>query len=186
MCASAQAADWLTVASDRVRRVELDRGSILPSEAGTKVAWGRIVLSNEQAKAYGYRTVRALNRYDCRSHSFMIVKRVYLSDDETTLREDKIDASMPITVKTGTVDDRFFNEVCKPPTLTDLRNTAKLAAERIAKADEPTADREKGSKEQPKDKIDFGRPMLRRADIQLTTDEPAAPQSKEKTKDSAK
>ncbi len=94
-CASAQAADWLTVASDRVRRVELGRASIMPSEAGTKVAWGRIVLSNDQAKAYGYRTVRALNRYDCRSHSFMIVKRVYLSDDESTLREDRIDASTP-------------------------------------------------------------------------------------------
>ncbi|MDB5813202.1 MAG: eukaryotic-type carbonic anhydrase family protein [Rhodocyclales bacterium] len=174
--ASVQAADWLTVASDRVRRVELDRASILPSDAGTKVAWGRIVLSNEQAKAYGYRTVRALNRYDCRSHAFIIVKRVYLSDDDTTLREDKVDAIIPITVKAGTVDDRFFNEVCKPASLNDLRNTAQQATDRLASIGE--ADREK-------EKLDKDRLMLRRADIRLTTDEPpvqsAPPKAADKT-----
>jgi carbonic anhydrase len=171
-CATAQAADWLTVANDRVRRVELDRSSITPSDAGTKVAWGRIVLSDEQAKAYGYRTVRALNRYDCRGHAFIIVKRVYLSGDESVLREDKVDSTTPIGVKTGTVDDRFFNEVCKPASVADLRNTARQAMERMAKADENA---EKADGERADRAGDSGKPLIRRADIRLTRDEVAAP-----------
>lgn len=158
---AARAADWLVVASDRVRRVELDRSSIRPSEAGTKVAWGRIVLSDDQAKAYGYRTVSALNRYDCRSHAFVIIKRVYQGDDESVLREDKVEGSAPIGVKTGTVDDRFFREVCRPASVAELRNTAKRAAEEIAKANDEA-------------------PVLRRADIRLTRDEPAAPMADKK------
>ncbi|MEC5385503.1 carbonic anhydrase family protein [Uliginosibacterium sp. H3] len=165
--ASAQAADWLVVANDRVRRVELDRSSITPSDAGTKVAWGRIVLSDEQAKAYGYRTVRALNRYDCRGHAFIIVKRVYLSSDDSVLREDKVDATTPISVKTGTVDDRFFNEVCKPASLNDLRNTARQAMERVSRANDS---------EKSDDDKDSAKPVLRRADIRLTREEsPAQP-----------
>ncbi len=155
LCHAACAADWLTVASDAQRRVELDRASILPSDAGSKVAWGRIVLSDEQAKTYGYRSVRALNRYDCRSHSFMIVKRVYLSDDERTMREDRIDATSPSAVKTGTIDDRFFNEVCKPASATDLRKVAKQAIEQMARAE-------------LEDK-----PSLRRANIRLAKEEVA-------------
>jgi carbonic anhydrase len=166
-CASVHAADWLTVANDRVRRVELDRSSITPSDAGTKVAWGRIVLSDDQAKAYGYRTVRALNRYDCRGHAFIIVKRVYLSSDESVLREDKVDATTPIGVKTGTVDDRFFNEVCKPASVADLRNAAKQAVERMARADDST-EKNDGDK-------DTSKPLLRRADIRLTRDEITTP-----------
>ncbi|HSD39809.1 MAG TPA: carbonic anhydrase family protein [Rhodocyclaceae bacterium] len=166
-CASVHAADWLTVTSDRVRRVELDRSSITSSDAGTKVAWGRIVLSDDQAKAYGYRTVRALNRYDCRGHAFIIVKRIYLASDDSVLREDKVDGTTPIGVKTGTVDDRFFNEVCKPASIADLRNAARLAMERMAKADD-TAGKNEGDK-------DASKPVLRRADIRLTRDEVTAP-----------
>lgn len=163
---AAHAADWLVVTRDRIRSVELDRASITTAEAGSKVAWGRIVLSDEQAKAYGYRSVRALNRYDCRSHSFIIVKRIYVDDQERTLREDRVEATRPVAVQRGTVDDRFFSEVCKPPTLANLRDTARDAAEKISR-----------NQSAPAAETARELPRVRRADLQLARDEavPEAP-----------
>ena len=54
---SALAADWQTVVSDKKRTIELDRASILQSDPGTKVAWGRIVLSDAEAATAGYAAV---------------------------------------------------------------------------------------------------------------------------------
>lgn len=127
--AALAAADWMVVTSDRVRRVELDRSSVMASEGGTKVAWGRIVLSDAQAKEAGYKTVRALNRYDCRTRSFVIIKRVYLADDERTVRDEKVGADNAIAIRPGTVDEKFFNEVCKPAGVAELREVARRAAE---------------------------------------------------------
>lgn len=59
---AAMAADWQTVASDKKRTIELDRASILQSDPGTKVAWGRIVLSESEAAAAGYMTVESASR----------------------------------------------------------------------------------------------------------------------------
>ncbi|MFA9438904.1 carbonic anhydrase [Uliginosibacterium sp. sgz301328] len=111
----AWSADWMTVASDRLRRVELDRGSVLRAERGARVAWGRIVLSDAQAQLAGYREVRALNRYDCVARTFTIVKRVYFDAGERPIREEGVDSDRPIGIKAGTADDRFFSEVCEVP-----------------------------------------------------------------------
>jgi carbonic anhydrase len=40
---AALAADWQAIVSDRSKQVEIDRASVLQSDPGTKVAWGRIV-----------------------------------------------------------------------------------------------------------------------------------------------
>ena len=58
---AALAADWQLVLSDRNRRVEIDRGSILSSDAGAKISWGRVVLTSEEASASGYAMIKALN-----------------------------------------------------------------------------------------------------------------------------
>lgn len=110
----AQAADWVLVANDNLRRIELDRATMMPSDGGSKIAWGRIVLSDMQAAKAGYKTIRALNRYECKSRSFSIVKRIYLSADDRTLREEQVDSSVSTAVRPGTVDERFFNIVCEP------------------------------------------------------------------------
>ena len=68
-CASGTAltADWATVATDRGKKIEIDRDSVLRAEGGKKVAWGRLVLSEADAEKTGYAMVQALNRYDCQS-----------------------------------------------------------------------------------------------------------------------
>ena len=58
---AACAADWQLVLSDRNRRVEIDRGSILTSDRGTKVSWGRVVLANADL---GEREVSGVFRLD--------------------------------------------------------------------------------------------------------------------------
>lgn len=134
LVSSAQADDWISVAHDTLRSVEIDLSSIMSSERDSKVAWGRIVLSDSQAARAGYKSVRALNRYDCANRSFVIVKRVYLGEDGHTLREENIDAGKATPVRPGTVDERFFKAVCPAPKKPNLTALAREAERRAAQA----------------------------------------------------
>ena len=136
--AQALAADWQLVLSDRNRRVEIDRSSILASDRGTKVSWGRVVLTNEEAAAAGYATIKALNRYDCQNRTFVTVKRVYLDSNEHIVREESVAEQTPLRVTPNSVDERMWREVCTPPSANDLQRIAsevqKLAATQPALA----------------------------------------------------
>ena len=134
----ALAADWQLVLSDRNRRVEIDRSSIFSSDRGTKVSWGRVVLTNEEAASAGYATIKALNRYDCQNRSFVTVKRVYLDISENLVREESVADQTPLRVTPNSVDERMWREVCNPPSPADLQ---KLAGEvqKLAEAMQPAA-----------------------------------------------
>jgi carbonic anhydrase len=118
------AADWQLVLSDRNRRVEIDRASIFASDRGTKVSWGRVVLTSEEAASAGYRTIKALNRYDCRNRSFVTVRRAYLDAAENLVREERVADQAPITVARNSVDERMWREVCDPPSAAALQKVA--------------------------------------------------------------
>lgn len=134
LTASAFAADWQVVLSDAGRKIEIDRASIFNSDHGTKVSWGRVVLGDEEAGKAGYRTVKALNRYDCRNSSFFTIKRVYLDTAERVLREESVADQTPVVVAKNSVDERMWREVCKPPGLADLAKIADSASESAAAA----------------------------------------------------
>lgn len=123
--------NWDTVVRDGGRQVQIDRNSIIQSDRGTKVAWGRIVLAPSEAAGRPYKTVQALNRYDCRKRSFYTVKRRYLDARNLIVDEENVVDPQPIAVEPDTVDERLWREVCRPPTVEDL---ARLAgeAERVA------------------------------------------------------
>lgn len=129
---AALAADWQLVLSDRNRRVEIDRGSILASDAGTKISWGRVVLTSEEAKASGYAMIKALNRYDCRNRTFVTVKRVYVDADDNIVREESVPDQPPLAVARNSVDERMWREVCNPPSAADLQKLASEAAKLAA------------------------------------------------------
>ncbi|GAA5173824.1 hypothetical protein GCM10025771_01980 [Niveibacterium umoris] len=165
LCALAQpalSADWFHVAREKGRSIDLDRASVLASDAGTKVAWGRVVLTDEEVDAAGYKTVKALNRYDCRSQTFLTVKRVYLDKQGLTIREEPAQAPKPIPIQPGTLDDHFFKEVCKPATLQQL---AKVAAAAEQKALEMSG---------PAPKLNKPDVAMRHADLQMVKEEPHA------------
>jgi carbonic anhydrase len=135
------AADWQTVASDKKRTIELDRASILQSDPGTKVAWGRIVLSESEAAAAGYMTVKALNRYDCRNQTFATIKRVYLDADSTVVKDEKVKVEKDMPIAIGSVDEKLWRDVCKPADISQLAKNASRAARRPpAQAEVRTAD----------------------------------------------
>lgn len=111
---SVLAADWQMIASDKKRTIELDRASILQSDPGTKVAWGRIVLAESEAETAGYTTVKALNRYDCRNQTFATIKRVYLDADSSVVKDEKVKVEKDMPVAAGSVDEKLWRDVCKP------------------------------------------------------------------------
>ncbi|PAS97580.1 MAG: carbonic anhydrase [Candidatus Dactylopiibacterium carminicum] len=138
-CSIAYAAspDWVSVAHDRLRTVELDRASVITADGGSRVAWGRILLSDSQAERAGYKSVRVLNRYDCANRAFTLVKRVYYSPEDQVLREEDLSAQPATPVRPGTADERFFMHVCpqeqkaqaSSSAATPVRNLRALALE---------------------------------------------------------
>lgn len=132
----AHAADWQLVLSDRGRKVEIDRASIFDSDRGTKVSWGRIVLADDEAAREGYRTVKALNRYDCLNRSFVTIKRVYLDGAERVLKEESVSDQTPVMVARNSADERMWREVCRPAGggMGDLEKLAEAAGKAAAEA----------------------------------------------------
>lgn len=136
--ATAQAADWHTVATDRGKTVEIDRDSVLRAESGKKVAWGRLVLTEAEAQKTGYAMVQALNRYDCQSLKFATIKRVYLDQGQKILREERAGSDSEIVLLPGTLDEKLFREVCQPPGAEELRQVAEQAGRAARTAENDT------------------------------------------------
>ena len=135
------AAEWVSVSGSQARQAEIDRASILQSDPGTKVAWGRIVLPDSEAVQAGYKVIKALNRYDCRNGSFSTIKRVYLDKDSHLIREERVAEPKVMTAAPRSVDERLWYEVCKPPSVDELQKVAAEAG-RAANPDmEPGATR---------------------------------------------
>ncbi|MBO7411200.1 MAG: hypothetical protein J6T92_04685, partial [Ottowia sp.] len=102
---------WATVGTDGSREVQLDRGGVIDSDAGTKVAWVRInMLSND---GQDYAAIKAMNRFDCNTRSFITLKRVYLNARHQILREESVKDEAPVYFTAGSMDERLWREVCE-------------------------------------------------------------------------
>lgn len=162
--AQSPAADWHKVAADKGAQVDIDRASLLPSDLGKKIVWMRLILSPEDAAREGYQTLKALNRYDCRANRYSTIKRVFLREDMTVMREERVENEPESSVQPGTTEAKLFREVCQPPALSDLKKVALQAAtagQKAGKADEKDA---KADSESKKPLVDI-RPNLRHADL---------------------
>lgn len=141
-------ANWQTVlaaAPDSTdERIEVDKSRI-ERGFGTAKAWSRISLGREVADISGpYNAIEALNSYDCEKRLFTTQRRVYYKDS-TPIREEAAVRQKANTVQAGSIDERLFNEACKPRTANAAVQTAELAgrAAMIATttnvAEQPTA-----------------------------------------------
>lgn len=169
------AADWQNVASEKGARVDIDRASLLPSDPGKKIVWMRLVMTPEDAAREGYHTLKALNRYDCRANRYATIKRVYLREDMTVMREERVEGERESAVLAGTADAKLFREVCQPPTLGDLKKVALQAADAGQKAG-------KTDGEAKKPLVDI-RPSLRHADLKAEAEATRASASLERGPD---
>jgi carbonic anhydrase len=104
--------DWEKIVGDNGRTVEVDPASIFNSDHGTKVSWGRVVLSNAETARTGYHTIKALNRYDCLNRSFVTIKRVYLDSNENVVREETLPDQTPSLVRRNSVDELIWRKMC--------------------------------------------------------------------------
>ena len=94
-------------------RIEIDRSRVI-RDGDTAFAWSRVSLGRPVADAAGvYNAIEALNRYDCESRRFTTLHRVYFNDD-TALRGEHAVRSRANAVVPGSIDERLFNEACKP------------------------------------------------------------------------
>jgi len=122
---TARAENWEKIASDGSRTVEIDSSVIFDSDNGAKVSWGRIVLNDSEAKQAGYRTIKAMNRYDCLGRSFTTIKRVYMDDHNDILREETLSEQRPMAVRNNSVDEQIWRKVCGPSAAPALSNRSK-------------------------------------------------------------
>lgn len=133
LAATAADDDWATVSRDGSREIQIDRGSVVQSDAGTRLAWARLVLAPPEAASAGYKAVMALNRYDCLNRGFATIRRRYVDQRSVVVREDEVRDQVMRPVARGGVDDRLWREICRPPTTGDLTSLAD-EAERLAAA----------------------------------------------------
>lgn len=133
LAASAVDDDWVTISRDGSREIQVDRASVIPSDAGTRIAWARMVMSPEEAERAGYTAVLALNRFDCLNRGFLTVRRRYIDERNVVLREEEVIDQAMRPVASGGVDDRLWREICRPPSSSDLVSLAG-EADRIAAA----------------------------------------------------
>ena len=127
LLSQAALAEWQTVARDRDRLVQIDPATLIPAEGGIKVAWGRVVLSADEAKRRGYASVKALNRFDCQRRTYTTVKRVYLDANDLPLSEETLPKPEATPIPPGSVDERLWLVVCRPPTPEELSRIAQEA-----------------------------------------------------------
>lgn len=126
----ASASQWVTISRDKGRQIEIDRSSVLVSNGGTKVAWGRVLLSEREASSLGYSAIKSLNRYDCRKKTFIPVRRVFFDASGAPIREEELAGGKPVAITTDSINDKIHKEVCQPASLEQLRALAGTAAEK--------------------------------------------------------
>lgn len=125
----ALAANWQSIARDAEKRIELDKSRV---EGGKLVAWSRVVLARPAIDASGgqrFVIVEALNRYDCEGRGITTLRRHFIGNDEAVLREERIPEPKQVSVAAGTLDEKLFNEVCKPAKGNDLQKVTDAAAD---------------------------------------------------------
>lgn len=148
---------WETVMQDREREVQIDRGSIMRSDRGTRVAWARVVLSPSEAAIAGHVMVQALNRYDCVNRSITTLRRRYLDARNIIVREESISTPRAVTVAANSVDERLWREVCQPRGMAELERIAEEATRIITEMGGETVARDAPARrvpvEQPADRV---------------------------------
>jgi carbonic anhydrase len=131
-CAAYAQEGWDTVMQDREREVQIDRGSVMLSDRGTRVAWARVVLSPAEAAIAGHTVVQALNRYDCVNRSITTLRRRYLDARNIIVREESVSDPRAVTVAANSVDERLWREVCQPGGMAELERIAAEATRLIS------------------------------------------------------
>lgn len=124
------AADWRFVMADSGgERIELDRARIV-REGPRSWAWSRISLGREVTDPNGpYNAIEALNSYDCERRQFTTQRRVYFLGEQP-VRDEAAARLKPNNIPVGSIDEKLYNEACRPLRATEVARLAEAAAQR--------------------------------------------------------
>lgn len=143
-CLTASAAppapQWQTVASHAGSSVELDKSRIARLKGGQTSAWTRLSLDAPRLdfeNKIRYSAVEALNHYDCAKSSFATQQRIYLLDGRE-MRSEKVKGPQ-LPAQPDSLDARMLDEVCKPRSVAEMRETAAKLATLVAPPEESPA-----------------------------------------------
>jgi len=128
----AAAAQWLTVAAESGRSVEIDTSRLGRLKGDRATAWTRLTLDHpvlDFEHQLRYTAVEALNHYDCASGRFATQRRVFWLDGRA-IRTEKVAAPQRIDVQPGSLDARLFDAACGPAKTETPRTTAAEARPR--------------------------------------------------------
>lgn len=134
---SGAGAAWQVVASEQGKRIEIDRASIADSPGGGATAKGRIVLDKpivDPKTSSAYRIIEVLNRYDCAERRHSTLKRSYFKEEGELVREEEVKLPPDMPVRSGTPEDKFLREVCRPKPGTPALALASKTAEKVSGA----------------------------------------------------
>ena len=133
-------ADWQAIASEVGRTVELDKSRIDRLKGGKTAAWTRLTLDHavlDFENRLRYTAVQALNHYDCAKGTFATQQRVFMLAGQE-MKKEKVSGPQ-IAAKPDSLDARLLDEVCKPRTVSEMRQTAALAEAAAAQENRPRA-----------------------------------------------
>ncbi|MDR3298834.1 MAG: carbonic anhydrase family protein, partial [Candidatus Accumulibacter sp.] len=117
MLSATASAAWQTIATEQGRHIEIDRESIVTGQDGFLTARGRIVLDRpvvDSKTSASYRIIEIESRYDCAARARTTLKRAYYTEDNSLLRQDEVQGSSELPLRSGTPDDLLLREVCRP------------------------------------------------------------------------
>lgn len=121
-----EGSQWQAVRTGKSETIEIDKARIVRSWKGT-TAWSRVNLGQEVADMSGaYNAIEAQNLYDCGGRKFTTLRRAYFNGD-TLVREEGVARKRANSIQVGSIDERLFNEACKPRTVTEAQYAAESA-----------------------------------------------------------
>ena len=126
LCPAIACAEWLTILSEQGRRIEIDQKNSSYSN-GEAIAVGRIILDKsvpDPKSLEYYRIIEVENRFDCAKRTYATLSRKYYKEEGDLLREENVKTPSDVTVRSGTPDDRFLREVCRPKDTNVVSNKA--------------------------------------------------------------
>ena len=131
---TAVCAEWVAVAIEQGKRVEIDRDSIARSPGGGFVATGRVMLDKpivDHRTSAAYRIIEVQNRFDCAERTYATLKRSYYKEEGELLRQEEVRSPFDMPVRTGTPDDRMMREVCRPAGVSPAMVSVNKTIERV-------------------------------------------------------
>lgn len=130
----AQADAWQTLLSEPGRKIEINTASILREGQKATVS-SKVSLDtplDDLRSNAKYQVIETTTKYDCEARTGVLIKRVLRRANDEVVREEEGKGKQDIPVRSGTVDDRLMQEVCKiPETKADLPADKKAATAKV-------------------------------------------------------